>query len=66
MKAEFDAGKLQGEASYWFADGQVRATGSYADNQRTGNWRVWNPDGTVNEAETGYYEADRKVGPLRD
>jgi antitoxin component YwqK of YwqJK toxin-antitoxin module len=45
----------------FFPSGKPESEGEFKDKKRSGKWTYWNEDGTVDETQTGTYEADVKT-----
>lgn len=54
---------LQGEATYYHANGQVRAEGRHSDGRRVGRWQGWHANGE--RAYTGKYQGGLRTGMWR-
>lgn len=52
LRAEFMAGKLEGPMSYYHPNGKLQYEGRYHDDLRTGDWMVFNEDGTLKQIIT--------------
>ena len=46
------AGKLEGPMSYYHPNGKLQYEGKYHDDLRTGDWMVFNEDGTLKQIIT--------------
>lgn len=51
---------IEGETKRYFENGQLKETGSYADNKRTGVWKTFYKNGQV--AEMGSYVDNKRAG----
>jgi antitoxin component YwqK of YwqJK toxin-antitoxin module len=58
----YAAGVPHGPQTRWFENGVVQLQGSMTQGKRSGAWVYNRPDGTRNEAWSGTYEADVRVG----
>jgi antitoxin component YwqK of YwqJK toxin-antitoxin module len=58
----FVDGVETGTRTLYFSDGSRRAEGSMLAGKREGRWTYWKSDGTINEAWSGLYVNDEKVG----
>lgn len=63
-RATYATGTKSGPATTWYVGGQRQSEGSYVDGARTGPWKYWREDGTLNDSWTGVYEDDARIGPL--
>lgn len=49
LRAEYIAGKLEGPMSYYHPNGKLEYEGRYHDDLRTGDWMVFNEDGSLKQ-----------------
>lgn len=56
----------QGEHRAWHADGSLAEEGRYETGHRSGPWRFWRPDGSLDRERSGVYDAGRRVGALAE
>lgn len=55
---------LAGRARRGIVSACSQSAGSFAEGKRSGEWRVWKEDGTIDPVESGNYENDVKVSDL--
>ncbi|MCP3917503.1 MAG: hypothetical protein GY711_18315 [bacterium] len=53
-----------GKHRAWFESGQMQEEGRYEHGRRTGIWRVFQEDGTLDASRSGHYAAGERVRPL--
>lgn len=58
----YTEGVPDGPQTRWYEDGVVQMQGTMSRGKRSGAWVYNGPDGTRNEAWSGTYEADVRVG----
>lgn len=56
----------QGEHQAWHADGTLSEEGRYDRGERTGPWRFWATDGTLDAERSGLYAAGQRTGALEE
>lgn len=56
----FNNGEKHGKATYYFENGAVKETGSFADGYKTGEWQQFHADGS--KASVGEFKNGKKSG----
>ena len=58
-KTQFVAGKVDGQATYYYPDGRIRSVGQWRDYRQTGIWKNYNEQGTLEKII--YYDENGNV-----
>ncbi|MEI6749991.1 MAG: hypothetical protein WCM93_12595, partial [Bacteroidota bacterium] len=62
VNSVYSAGKIEGEASFYFPGGKVMAHGNYVHNLKHGVWTFMNEDGEKEKVDT--YEMGRLISTV--
>ena len=60
----FENGLQHGEARAWHPNGKQESEGRFDAARRTGEWRYWKEDGTLDLERSGLYADDVRTAPL--
>jgi hypothetical protein len=62
LESNWKGGRREGVFAQWHENGQLAAQGEYRRGKREGRFQFFRADGSVDEASSGRYEDDVRVG----
>lgn len=61
FEAVYMMDKLSGKYKEYYVNGKLKAEGEYQLNKKTGDWKFYLEDGSIDEAVSGMYMMDKKM-----